>query len=283
MTLSLFVLSGAELVATLRFDGPLGSDPDQKIDSGISLQKAIKEFDNGKHNKNREGLISMANTVDFEHLNVGSVDGGGLEVDEDENPITVPEDETSDQRRERRAKQRKKALEARQHKEKSKIKQKKKIREEGEPFQKTMKAIVKGWYRMCVQANSQVVVEIDFRKESEMGGLNDQGHVRTYEQMLVEEEEEVMEEDTAVEEGIKDADFEMARAKLKTLRRLLADIQNRQQLERHRLVLHSTTNKHSHSRMVLSSLLETLMFVVVSGFQVFTIRRWFKGAPVLGR
>ena len=282
MTLSLFVLSGAELVATLRFDGPLGSDPEQEIDSGISLQKAIKDYDNA-HHKNRDGMISMANTVDFEHLNVGSVDGGGLEVDEDEAPITVREDETSDQRRERRAKERKKALEARQHKEKSKIKQKKKIREEGEPFQKTMKAIVKGWYRMCVQANSQVVVEMDFRKESEMGGLNDKGHVRTYEQKLVEEEEEVMEEDTAVEEGIKDADFEMARAKLKTLRRLLADIQNRQQLERHRLVLHSATNEHSHSRMVLSSLLETLMFVVVSGFQVYTIRRWFKGAPVLGR
>jgi hypothetical protein len=281
MTLSLFVLSGAELVATLRFDGPLG-DPAKEIDSGISLQKVIKEFDTSNH-ANRPGLISMSRTVDFEHLNVGSLDGGGLEVDEDESPITVPEDETSDQRRERRAKERKKALEARQHKEKSKIKQKKKIREEGEPYQKTNTAIAKGWYRMCVQANSQVVVEMDFRKESEMGGLNDKGHVRTYEQKLMEEEEEVMKEDTAVEEGIKDADFEMARAKLKTLRRLLADIQNRQQLERHRLVLHSATNEHSHSRMVLSSLLETLMFVLVSGFQVYTIRRWFKGAPVLGR
>jgi hypothetical protein len=281
MTLSLFVLSGAELVATMRFDGPLGSNPEQEIDSGISLQKAIKEFDNsGGHDAN---IVSMATTVDFEHLNLGSVDGGGLEVDEDEAPIAVPEDETANQRRERRAKERKKALEARQHKEKSKIKQKKKIRDEGEPFQKTMKANVKGWYRMCVEANSQVVVEMDFRKESEMGGLNEKGHVRTYEQKLMEEEEEVMEEDTAVEEGIKDADFEMARAKLKTLRRLLADIQNRQQLERHRLVLHSATNEHSHSRMVLSSLLETLMFVVVSGFQVYTIRRWFKGAPVLGR
>jgi hypothetical protein len=279
MTLSLFVLSGAELVATMQFDGPLGSDPEQEIDSGKSLQKAIKEFDHG----NRHGkIISMVETVDFEHLNVGNLDVGGLEVDEDEAPI-VPEDETSDQRRERRAKERKKALEARQHKEKSKIKQKKKIREEGEPFQKTVKALEKGWYRMCVQANSQVVVEMDFRKESEMGGINKKGHVRTYEEKLMEEEEEVMKEDTAVEEGIKDADFEMARAKLKTLRRLLADIQNKQQQERHRLLLHSATNEHSHSRMVLSSLLETLMFVVVSGFQVYTIRRWFKGAPVLGR
>lgn len=280
MTISLFVLSGAELVATVQFDGPLGSNPEQEIESGVSLQKAIKEYDNGKrHGK----IISMVETVDFEHLNVGNVDGGGIEVDEDEAPITAPEDETSDQRRERRAKERKKALEARQHKEKSKMKQRKKIREEGEPFQKTMKALVKGWYRMCVTANSQVVVEMDFRKESEMGGLNEKGHVRTYEQKLMDEEEKVLEEDTAVEEGIKDADFEISRAKLKTLRRLLADIQNKQQQERHRLLLHAATNEHSHSRMVLSSLLETLLFVVVSGFQVYTIRRWFKGAPVLGR
>jgi hypothetical protein len=280
MTMSLFVLSGAELVATMQFDGPLGSDPEQEIDSGISLQKAIKEFDSGKrHGK----IVTMVETVDFEHLNVGSLDGGGLEVDGDENPIIVPEDETADQRRERRAKERKKALEARQHKETSKMKQKKKIREEGEPFQKTIKALVKGWYRMCVQANSQVVVEMDFRKESEMGGINEKGHVMTYEQKLMDEEEKVMEEDTAVEEGIKDSDFEMARAKLKTLRRLLADIQHKQQQERHRLLLHSATNEHSHSRMVLSSLLETLMFVLVSGFQVYTIRRWFKGAQLLGR
>jgi hypothetical protein len=44
----------------------------------------------------------------------------------------------------------------------------------------------------------------------------------------VEEEEEMMEEDTAVEEGIKDADFEMARRNLKTLRRLLAHSQQQQ-------------------------------------------------------
>jgi hypothetical protein len=221
----------------------------------------------------------MVETVDFEHLNVG---GGSPAVDKDEAPI-VPENETPDQRKERRAKERKKALEDRQNREHSKIKQKKKIREEGEPFQRTMKAIMKGWYGYCVQATTQVVVEMDFRKESEMGGLDENGHVRTYEQKLFDEEDKIMEEDTAVEEGIKDEDFVSTRDKLKTLRRLLADIQNRQQQERHRLVLHAATNEHSHSRMVLSSLLETLMFLVVTSFQVYTIRRWFKGAPQLGR
>jgi hypothetical protein len=279
MTMSLFVLSGAELVATVHFDGPMGSKPEEEIDSGKSLQKAIEDFDRGQRHGTK--ILAMAETVDFEHLNVGS--RGGMEVDEDETPITAPEDETADQRRERRAKERKKALEARQHREHSKIKQKKKIREEGEPFQRTMKALSKGWYRFCVEAKSAVVVEMDFRKESEMGGLHENGHVRTYEQKIMDEEEKVMEEDTAVEEGIKDQDFELTKAKLKTLRRMLAEIQNKQQQERHRLLLHAATNEHSHSRMVLSSVLETLLFLVVTGFQVYTIRRWFKGAPPLGR
>jgi hypothetical protein len=30
-------------------------------------------------------------------------------------------------------------------------------------------------------------------------------------------------------------------------------------------------------------LLQTILFMVVTGFQVYTIRKWFSGAPVLGR
>jgi len=93
----------------------------------------------------------------------------------------------------------------------------------------------------------------------------------------------MLEEDTAVQEGIKDEDFQSTREKLKSLRRLLADIQNKQQQERHRLIVHAATNEHSHSRMVFGSLMETLLFIVVTSFQVYTIRKWFKGAPVLGR
>jgi hypothetical protein len=277
MTISLFILSGAELAAQMHFAGPLGSNPEQDINSGEDLQKAIDEFDGSRQHGSARSVLQVVN---FEHLNLG--EDGAVQAGDEEETITVLEDEAPEQRRERRTEERKKALEARQRKEQSKIKQKKLLRDEGEPFQLTFNDITKGWYRYCVNTNSQVVVEIDFRKESEMGGIDEKGHVWTYDQKVMEEADRMMEEDTAVEEGIKDADFEMARAKLKTLRRLLADIQNKQNQERHRLVLHAATNEHSHSRMVLSSLFETLMFVVVSGFQVYTIRRWFKGASVLG-
>jgi benzoyl-CoA reductase/2-hydroxyglutaryl-CoA dehydratase subunit BcrC/BadD/HgdB len=124
---------------------------------------------------------------------------------------------------------------------------------------------------------------MEMRKETELGGIDEAGHVVSYETKTMIDEDKELEQDTASQEGIKDEDFEETRAKVKDLRRLLNEIQSMQQKERRRLSVHAETNEHSHSRMVLSSLLETLLFMAVTGFQVYTIRKWFSGAPVLGR
>jgi uncharacterized protein YoxC len=124
---------------------------------------------------------------------------------------------------------------------------------------------------------------MEFRKEFELGGIDEAGHVVSYETKTMMDEDKELEQDTASQEGIKDEDFQETREKVKDLRRLLNEIQSMQQKERRRLSVHAETNEHSHSRMVLSSLLETLLFMAVTGFQVYTIRKWFSGAPVLGR
>lgn len=129
----------------------------------------------------------------------------------------------------------------------------------------------------------QVVAEMEMRKESELGGFNEEGHVLTYEEKQMKDEDLELEEDSASAEGIKDEDFQETRDKVKDLRRLLNDIQSMQQKERRRLTVHAETNEHSHSSMVLNSLTETLLFMAVTGYQVYTIRKWFSGAPVLGR
>ncbi len=125
------------------------------------------------------------------------------------------------------------------------------------------------------------------RKASELRGIDPStGHVYSYEQKALRDEEVYLSLDTKGEEavnGIKDEDFEETRDKLHKLRHLLADIQEKQQAESHRLALHAATNEHSHSRMVLNSLMETVLFMAVTGFQVYTIRKWFSAAPVLGR
>ena len=124
---------------------------------------------------------------------------------------------------------------------------------------------------------------MEMRKESDLGGLDELGHVITYESKYTLEEDLELEKDTASQEGIKDEDFQQTRDKVKELRRLLNEIQSMQQKERRRLTVHAETNEHSHSRMVLSSLMETLLFMGITGYQIYTIRRWFSGAPVLGR
>lgn len=123
------------------------------------------------------------------------------------------------------------------------------------------------------------------RREKELGGVDEKtGHVWTYEQKALAAEAKMLDEDTASEEeGIQDEDFDKTRDQLRKLRRLLADIQSKQLSERRRLAVHAATNEHSHSRMVLSSLLETILFMAVTWFQIHTIRKWFSGAPVLGR
>jgi hypothetical protein len=278
VTTSIIVLAGNELKATTEFEGPILSET--KIESGTALYEAVKKMESGMFG-GHHALMREVNTVDFEHLSLDAPEeDDGLDGEE-----VIPENESIEQRRERRARQRKKALESRQRREAHKLEQKAAIRMEGEPVETTRQAKGAGWYRYCIKSSAgQLTVEIDFRKASEMGGLNENtGHVLSAYDKAAREEEQYLMQDTAETEGIKDEDFESTREKLKTLRRLIADIQSKQAQERHRLVVHSATNQHSHSRMVLSSLLETILFMAVTGYQVYTIRKWFRGAPVLGR
>mmetsp|Transcript_11547 Transcript_11547/g.15206 ORF Transcript_11547/g.15206 Transcript_11547/m.15206 type:complete len:321 (+) Transcript_11547:346-1308(+) len=273
-TLTAFILGGDTLKAHIHCEGPVAPD---SVETAAALQEAEEKYD--KHGEEYGEKIQYVLDTDFESLNINEG-----EVEDDLSIPGVKEGETHEESRARRSAERRGALERRQKEEKTKTQQKNKIREEGSPLEKTFMAKSNGWYRMCIEAkHSTINIEVDFRKSSEYGGLNEKGHVLTLEEKAVEDEEENLEADTAAEEGISDEDFKTARDKLKTLRRLLADIQSKQTMERHRLMIHSATNEHSHSRMVLASLLETVLFMLVTGFQVFTIRRWFKGAPVLGR
>lgn len=240
--------------------------------------EAIDKFD---REPKPEKVVDYSSVLDFEHLNLGEYHTKDDDAADDDR---ARDGETSEQRRDRRTQQRKKALEERQRREQHGVDQKKRIRTEGEAFQMTFKVEKDGWYRFCIKGTwYQVLAEVDMRKQTELGGLNEHGHVWTSEDKAMAEEDRLMEEDTAAEEGIKDEDFASTKDKLKTLRRLLAEIQAKQSQERHRLILHAATNEHSHSRMVLGSLLETILFMAVTGVQIMTIRRWFQGAPVLGR
>lgn len=55
----------------------------------------------------------------------------------------------------------------------------------------------------------------------------------------------------------------------------IVQIQTLQQRDRHRLILHSETNKSNYSKVFQGSIFETFVFIAVSIFQIYFVRRWF--------
>ena len=119
---------------------------------------------------------------------------------------------------------------------------------------------------------------MEMRKSTELGAPDEDGHVPGLETEILFVEEQQLDVDAADEE-----DLAQSKKHIRDLNKLLIEIRSKQQKERHRLENHQEINLHSHSRMVLSSLMETALFIGVTGFQVYTIRKWFQGGPLLGR
>lgn len=169
---------------------------------------------------------------------------------------------------------------------------------DGQAFEKTQKAVASGWHMLCVQGTiGMVVVEMEMRKSTDVGAPNQNtGHLQTYERYdMVRREKKLFEgmrgekeaaakvNSTAIDpNAVQEEDLEISREQIQRLNRLLNEIRDKQQGEKHRLMIHAAINEHSHSRMVLSSLFETIFYIIVSGYQVYTIRNWFKGNPILG-
>jgi len=280
--MNVFILSGVELRAMARLEGPIALS---SIDDGKELFESDAKFDQYSH----KAPLNVNELVDFEHMNLWDDDEEEIKrlrqrMKEKLSQIDPNDPEASRKKTEHRMTQRERYLEIYQRRERNRIEQHKRILEEGESFVYTAKAPESGWYRACIDATySEVTVEAELRKESALGGLDGEGNVITYEMKTLLEANKELDNVAASQEGIKDEDFESTAEKVKELRRLLAEIQVMQQKERRRLSLHTEKNEHSHSRMVLSSLLETLLFMAVTGYQVYTIRHWFSGAPTLGR
>jgi len=150
MTASIFVLSGQELKAKLRLDGPVAQ---LDADSGNALQASIDEFEKKAQAKSNnpdeaDGVLTQEHLVDFEHLNIK--DQFEEEESDDEVMKANHKDLSPSERKRIKDKQRKKILVKRQKQEQQRLHQHKKVREEGQPFQVTAKAPQDGWYRVCV-------------------------------------------------------------------------------------------------------------------------------------
>jgi len=162
VTASVFILSGQELKATIKLDGPVAP---LEADTGNALQIAIDEWEKAESSRvpklatdpNAEGgeaaapaqdYVAIEEVVDFEHLNIKDQ----FEDEEtDDELLKINHKELSASERKRiKDKQRKKILVKRQKQEQQRLHQHRKVREEGQPFQTTVKVPKSGWYRFCV-------------------------------------------------------------------------------------------------------------------------------------
>ncbi len=114
------------------------------------------------------------------------------------------------------------------------------------------------------------------RKSSELGSPDKSGHVPTWERHAAK-----LAEKLEVPNAAKEEDVQRIKNKIARLEGLLDQIQRKQAIERHQLALHSSVNARSHSRMVLSSLVETIVYMAVTAFQLYVVKKWFQGNKTL--
>jgi len=161
----------------------------------------------------------------------------------------------------------------------------------GEPYQRTILVASPGWYRLCVHGKStEVTVEMELRKSSTFGKVDPRtGHVPSLEEVethseirgLFEKEDDALV--IAEESGIKEDDLRATKEQLRILEKVYADIITKQLEERRTWNWRTIKNQHLYSHLVLGNLVETIVYMGITGWQVYTIRKWFGGEPRLGR
>ncbi len=175
-----------------------------------------------------------------------------------------------------------------------------------EPYEWTKLVKSPGWYRMCVQAPSQsnIAVEMDIRAGNRFGGVDPEtGHVYGHAALEDREEEERLnklaemaelqkkseptEEELAFQEEIrnqvKDFDLELTNNQLREIHSLTTKIMRDQAATHKRIKGHEMDARRNYRRIVRSGWMETGLYVLITGYQVYTIHRWLLSNSILGR
>lgn len=298
--MSVFILEGNSLKAVLIVEGPFANpDVDSTTDLLAAEQKfVVDKYRWTKHTMNRE-------VVNFEHLQLPEPEFEedeemivpSLEGEEDDDTVREGEDMPAlqariEERRQRQQIARRKMQEARRKRAERLLEHRKEnaaiVKNEGSPHQRTIKAGVDGWFRGCVSAEfNSVVLELEFRTTQELDGIDPEtNHVYTYEKWQEMQEDTILNADKPENEpSIKVEDFIHTRNQIRELRRALGQISDMQRTSQNRMKRHAEIGEHSHSKMTQNSILVTILFMVISAFQVFTIQRWFSSnnASLLAR
>jgi len=82
---------------------------------------------------------------------------------------------------------------------------------------------------------------------------------------------------------VEDADLRQTREQIKVLNAKTSDIMTEIQTRMTRIRSHEHGARRNSATMAWSSKVKTLVFAVISGFQVYTMRKWLLSNSLLGR
>jgi len=302
VTMSVFIGEGEHLECTSNFEGPLAPE---HVTEGGDLVRHAHKFEEGftdyaeyrtkgqpvtgYDDVSFNGNVRLTEFITYEEETMRMILNEYDDDDDFDDGMDAGHGDVDDHLViERRMQQNSRKMEKQTDKreiEKRRIKENLGRMYDGLPFERTIRVYAAGWYRVCVVAtHSDIWVEIDMRKSSENGKPTDElnGHVPAHENDNTYFDTEEVPGDV-FGEAAEEWDLDGAKDVLRDLHNTLNVIKNKQEAQQHQNQSYESINSHSHSRLRNSSMLETMVFFAVSAFQVYTIRKWFSGGPMLGR
>ncbi|KAL7431953.1 hypothetical protein ACHAXM_004103 [Skeletonema potamos] len=173
------------------------------------------------------------------------------------------------------------------------------------PYEWTKRIKNPGWYRICVQADDDILVEMDIRNSAIFGGVNEEtGHVYTFADWEEWEEEQrinklnelkekakadreaqlLMEQlNAALKDQIKDYDLEATQRLMTQVNSLVSEMQQKQGAVHQRIKSHEGIAKRNYQRIKKSGIVETVLYLLITGYQVYTVHNWLLSTNSLGR
>lgn len=173
------------------------------------------------------------------------------------------------------------------------------------PYEWTKRIKSPGWYRLCVQADDDIMVEMDIRNSAVMGGVNSEtGHVWTFDDWEEWEEEQRINQlnelkekakkdeearvllenlNTALKDQIKDYDLESTQRMMGEINNLVARMQQSQSAVHQRIKSHEGVARRNYQKIKKSGIVETVLYLIITGYQVYTVHNWLLSTNSLGR
>lgn len=314
MTYSVFVveaLNNGPPKASLKFEGPVAGNEDvlakidgdsssvandskskvgQELYTGVQrIWPKVKDIDQQVRYDKRVGIINRSHTVDWSHA--------GEHEDAMAARAEIEAEKKDAYRNYGRGAPRN------EEQEKKMEKYKTVIAENVDPFEETNVIRAPGWYRLCVSAEGHpLMVEMEIRSSSKLGGIDPETrHVFTYEVREMLDEEKSLDEDTKatgdfntyasvdeelqkeIENQVKEQDLHATKAQLKKLDSMVMEMKKKHLAFQHRIKNHKATAQRNHASLIRSGKIETLLYLVITGMQVWTVHKWLLSTNLLGR